>query len=268
MIKQQRMWLFSLLLMSGIMSGCASNNAEERAAENNPANVSDPRDPFESVNREMWTFNWEYLDAYLIRPVTVGYVTVMPQFARTGLLNAANNLEEPANFANNLLQGDFDQGMDSLARFLINSTVGLLGTIDVASKVGIERQRESFGETLAVWGVETGPFLMLPGLGPSDPRSFTGRVADGYTYPNTVINGTYSIAAFAVSLLEARASLIDQEQQLENSFDQYNFVKNAYFQNLEFRVTDGEVGRQAVDTEQQQEDFAEFESLLDDESEE
>ena len=99
----------------------------------------------ESVNRLTWTFNWEYLDNYLIRPVTVGYVAVMPQFIRTGLVNATNNLEEPANFMNNMLQGDLNEGMDSLGRFFINSTVGLLGTIDVATKMGIERQRESFG---------------------------------------------------------------------------------------------------------------------------
>ena len=252
-----------LLLACGILTGCASNNSSEQAeAQNTEANISDPRDPFESVNREIWDFNWDIVDAYFIRPVTVGYTTVTPQFARTGLLNAANNLEEPANFINNMLQGDFDEGMDSLARFLINSTVGLLGTIDVAGKIGVERQRENFGEVLAVWGVETGPFLMLPGLGPSDPRSFTGQVADGYYYPMTVLSAPFSIASFAVSLLEGRAALMDQEQQLEQSFDQYSFVKNAYFQNLKFRVTDGEVGENAVDAEQEQEDFENFEALL------
>ena len=263
----KRAMFFGLLMTAGILSGCASNTAQEQAEQNNPANVSDPRDPFESVNRDIWDFNWEILDAYILRPVTVGYTTVMPQFARTGLLNAANNLEEPANFLNNMLQGDFDHGMDSLARFLINSTVGLLGTIDVASKIGVERQRESFGEVLAVWGVDTGPFLMLPGLGPSDPRSFTGRVADGYYYPMSILNTNFSIATFVVLLLEGRASLIDQEQQLEQSFEQYSFVKNAYFQNLEFRVTDGEVGEKAIDQEQQQEDFSDFEALLEGDTE-
>jgi len=256
---------FSLLLSCGILAGCASNNSAEQAQTS--ANISDPRDPFESVNRKLWDLNWEVIDAYFIRPITVGYTTVTPQFARTGLLNAANNLEEPANFLNNMLQGDFDEGMDSLARFLINSTVGLLGTVDVASKIGVERQRENFGEVLAVWGVETGPFLMLPVLGPSDPRSFTGRVADGYYYPMTVLSSNFSIASAVVSLLEARAALIEQEQQLEQSFDQYSFVKNAYFQNLKFRVTDGKVGEDAVDVEQEQEDFEDFEALLEGDTE-
>ena len=256
--------VIGLLMVSGIISGCASNGASEQAQDADPANISDPRDPLESVNRLTWTFNWEYLDNYLIRPVTVGYVAVMPQFIRTGLVNATNNLKEPANFMNNMLQGDLNEGMDSLGRFFINSTVGLLGTIDVATKMGIERQRESFGETLAVWGIDTGPYLMLPVLGPSDPRTFGGRVADGYTYPNTILNTNFNIATIVISLLEGRAALLDQEQQLEQSFDQYSFVKNAYFQNLKFRVTDGEVGTDQMDAEEQEENFDDFESLLGD----
>nr|WP_040610376.1 VacJ family lipoprotein [Salinimonas chungwhensis] len=254
--------LIGLMLASGIITGCASNSTHEQTAQSDPANISEPRDPLESVNRVMWTLNWDYLDKYLIRPVTVGYVTVMPQFVRTGLVNATNNLEEPANFLNNMLQGDLNEGMDSLGRFFINSTVGLLGTIDVASKMGIERQRERFGETLAVWGVKTGPFLMLPVLGPSDPRTFSGRVADGYTYPNTILNTNFNIATIVISLLEGRAALLDQEQQLEQSFDQYSFVKNAYFQNLKFRVSDGEVGTDQINVEEQEENFDDFESLL------
>ncbi|HAI71546.1 MAG TPA: surface lipoprotein, partial [Alteromonas australica] len=103
-----------------MLSGCATNNANQQSdnAQQEVVDTSDPRDPLESVNRVMWDFNWEVLDAYFLRPVTVGYVTVMPQFARTGLLNAAENLQEPANMMNNMLQGKFDEGMDSLARFV------------------------------------------------------------------------------------------------------------------------------------------------------
>ncbi|WP_273071023.1 MlaA family lipoprotein, partial [Alteromonas australica] len=137
-----------------MLSGCATNNANQQSdnAQQEVVDTSDPRDPLESVNRVMWDFNWEVLDAYFLRPVTVGYVTVMPQFARTGLLNAAENLQEPANMMNNMLQGKFDEGMDSLARFVLNSTVGLLGTIDVADKLGITSQEEEFGETLGTMG--------------------------------------------------------------------------------------------------------------------
>ncbi len=147
-----------VIVISSVLSGCASNQAQEQAAASNAEAVvdtSDPRDPLESVNREVWDFNWDVFDAYVLRPVTITYVTVMPQFARTGLVNIADNLQEPANFLNNVFQGKTDDGLDSLARFLINSTVGIVGTFDVATKMGIERKQEQFGETLAVWGVET-----------------------------------------------------------------------------------------------------------------
>ena len=125
-----------LIIATSFLGGCASNSAQEQAdvARTNSAAVdtSDPRDPFEPVNRKLWDFNWDVLDAYILRPVTVTYVTVMPQAARTGLVNITDNLQEPANFLNNMFQGKVDDGLDSLARFLINTTVGLVGTFDVA----------------------------------------------------------------------------------------------------------------------------------------
>ncbi|GMM68301.1 hypothetical protein MTsDn1_15960 [Alteromonas sp. MTD1] len=266
-----------LLIVISLLGGCASNNAQKQASQNvasqnSPSqaltaneqaavDTSDPRDPLESVNRVVWDFNWEVLDAYILRPVTVAYVSVMPQFARTGLLNAAQNLEEPANLTNNLLQGKVDDGLDSLARFLINSTVGLLGTIDVASKIGLDRKEEQFGETLGVWGVETGPFLMLPFLGPSDPRSFTGDYVDGFAFPMTLIDGGLNFARLGISLLETRAQLLDQEAQIEQAVDDYAFLKNAYFERLEFRVTDGRSGDKVIE-EEQLDDFADFEAML------
>lgn len=261
-----------LLIVISLLGGCASNNAQQQASQNVASqeltaneqaavDTSDPRDPLESVNRVVWDFNWEVLDAYILRPVTVAYVSVMPQFARTGLLNAAQNLEEPANLTNNLLQGKVDDGLDSLARFLINSTVGLLGTIDVASKIGLDRKEEQFGETLGVWGVETGPFLMLPFLGPSDPRSFTGDYVDGFAFPMTLIDGGLNFARLGISLLETRAQLLDQEAQIEQAVDDYAFLKNAYFERLEFRVTDGRSGDKVIE-EEQLDDFADFEAML------
>lgn len=254
-----------LIIAASFLGGCASNHTQEQAqgttANAAVVDTSDPRDPFEPVNREIWDFNWDVLDAYILRPITVTYVTVMPQPARTGLVNITDNLQEPANFLNNIFQGKVDDGLDSLARFLINTTVGLVGTFDVASKIGIERKREQFGETLAVWGLETGPFLMLPFLGPSDPRSFTGDYVDGFAFPMSLLEGSVNLARIGFSLLEARAQLLDQEAQLEQSVDDYAFVKNAYFENLEFRVTDGKSGDKAIDDEQL-DDFADFEAML------
>ena len=263
MIKFSKWVSVNALLLASLLGGCASQQASQQVEQNNTSvqDAGDPRDPLEPVNRVMWDFNWEVLDAYVLRPITVGYVTVMPQFARTGLLNAAENLQEPANFMNNMFQGKVDDGMDSLARFVLNSTVGLFGTIDVASHIGIVEKEEEFGETMGVWGVNTGPYLMLPALGPNDPRSFTGSVVDGMVYPMAIIDGQFAIARYLVSLLEGRASLIDQEQQLEQSVDDYAFVKNAYFENLAFKVTDGKSGDKALE-EEQLDDFAEFEAML------
>ncbi|MEW9797679.1 VacJ family lipoprotein [Alteromonas lipolytica] len=255
--------LFIVLLVSvATLSGCASQSAQQQAAASENTE-GDPRDPLEPLNRIAWDINWEVLDAYFWRPLTVTYVTVMPDFARTGLLNAARNVQEPANMMNNLLQGKVDQGMDSLARFVLNSTVGLFGTIDVAAHIGIERQEEEFGETMGVWGVGTGPFLMFPLIGPNDPRSFTGQVADGFVYPMAVINSNFAIARYLVSAIEARARLLDQEQQIEQAIDDYAFVKNAYFENLKFRVTDGKSAEKELE-EDELDDFAEFESMLED----
>lgn len=263
MIKFSKWASVSALLLASLLGGCASQQTAQQVEQNNAPvqDTSDPRDPLEPINRVMWDFNWEVLDAYILRPITVGYVTVMPQFARTGLLNAAENLQEPANFMNNMFQGKVDDGMDSLARFVLNSTVGLLGTIDVASHIGIGEKEEEFGETMGTWGVGTGPFLMLPALGPNDPRSLTGSVVDGTVYPMAIIDGQFAIARYLVSILEGRAALISQEQQLKQSVDDYAFVKNAYFENLAFKVTDGKSGDKAIE-EEQLDDFAEFEAML------
>ena len=263
MIKFSKWVSVSALLLASLLGGCASQQVSQQVEQNNTSvqDAGDPRDPLEPVNRVMWDFNWEVLDAYLLRPITVGYVTVMPHFARVGLFNAAENLQEPANFMNNMFQGKVDDGLDSLARFVLNSTVGLFGTIDVANHIGITKKEEEFGETMGTWGVGTGPFLMLPALGPNDPRSFSGNVVDGMVYPMAIIDGQFAIARYLVSLLEGRASLIDQEQQLEQSVDDYAFVKNAYFENLAFKVTDGKSGYKALE-EEQLDDFAEFEAML------
>jgi len=252
------------------LSGCASNKSEQiEAADTTLAPVDKPvaekpnNDPFESVNRVVWDFNYDVLDRFLVKPLTKGYVAVTPQLVRTGLLNAANNIEEPSNGINNMLQGKFEGGFVSLGRFAVNTTVGLLGFFDVASSMGLERQREDFGQVLGVWGVGTGPYLMLPALGPSDFRSLTGRVVDSYYWPSTVIEDPYLIAAAVVSLLEARAALMEQEENLNRALDQYLFVRDAYFQRLAFKVNDGKLEQKTEEElEQEQDDFSDFEALL------
>lgn len=251
--------LFGLLLALSLLGGCASRQQTQEQVE--VETYSDPKDPLETFNRTMWDFNYDVLDKYILRPTTVAYVDYVPSFARTGLFNMALNLEEPSNTVNNLLQGKVGGSFASLGRFVINSTVGLLGTIDVAQYMGIERQEEEFGEVLGKYGVGTGAYLMLPALGPTDIRSTVGDFVDTAYFPLEDLN--FYVAAFrsGIKALEARALVMDQEQLLESSLDRYAFVKDAYFQNLEFRVTDGESSDDAFSDEF---DEAEFEDLLDD----
>ncbi len=163
----------------------AVNNAEAAVAAQ-PEPMTDERDPFESVNRSMWTFNYDYLDAYLLKPATKGYMAVVPKPARTGLSNMVNNLSEPANFLNGLLQGKPKSSAVSAGRFLLNSTVGVVGLFDVATSAGLEVKEEDFGQTLGVWGVGHGPFLMIPARGPSTVRNLTGDLVDNLYFPMTV----------------------------------------------------------------------------------
>lgn len=267
--------LRSVLLLVILSSGCATNNAAQHdegidAADSNleqtPVTSPEPNkisDPFEGFNRLMWDFNYEVLDRFILKPFTKGYIAIMPQAVRTGLVNAANNIEEPANMMNNLFQGKGEASLTSAARFTVNTTVGLLGVFDVAETMGLEREREDFGEVLGVWGVGTGPYLMIPVLGPSDFRSLAGDVVDNYYWPSTVINDPYLIAASVVSVVEARASLLDQEENLKRSLDQYLFVRDAYFQRLAFEVSDGAIEQKSEEElEQEQDDFSDFEDLL------
>lgn len=228
-----------LVLAAGLLllGGCASKQATTEQAQQ----YQDPKDPLESLNRTMWDLNYEILDEYILRPTAVAYVDYMPQIARTGLLNMAENLEEPSNSINNLLQGKLDGTFVSLGRFLLNSTVGILGLIDVASEIGLEPEEEAFGEVLGKWGVGTGPYLMIPALGPSDVRSSVGDFVDTSYSPIDGLNLYFGFLRVGIKALESRASLIQQEQQLDASSDPYAFVKSAYFQNLEFKVQDGKV---------------------------
>jgi phospholipid-binding lipoprotein MlaA len=244
-------------------SGCAANHSTaQQATANQSAQQGDPRDPFENVNRAMWDFNYEVLDKFLLKPVTQGYVAVTPMPVRSGLRNAVENLEEPANLLNNAGQGKLDGTMVSLARFLINSTVGVLGIFDVADMMDLNAKEETFGETLAVWGLDTGPYLMIPARGPTDIRSTTGDVVDSQVFPMQLLNSNFNLASVMISILEGRARALEQESNINSSLDPYAMVRNAYFQNLEFKVKDGQVPN-ATDDEALMEDFEAFDDLLD-----
>lgn len=263
----QNKWMFLLVLITLVaLGGCTASQKEQiQQVKTNQANedLAKQTDPLEGFNRAMWTLNRDYLDKFFLKPLTQVYVAITPQIIRNGLLNAAENLEEPANTINNLLQLKPDDSLASLSRFAINSTVGVFGIFDVAGEIGIERQEEDFAQVLGSYGISSGPYIMLPALGPSDPRDFVGSVVDRYYWPETILEDQYTIIAGVIRLIEVRALLLQQEELLNRSLDPYIFVRDVYFQQSAFELSDGELGEQTEEEQQEEEDdFADFEALL------
>ena len=194
-------------------------------------------DPFEDLNRDIFIFN-EKLDEKLLKPAAITYRKVTPQFARTGATNFFNNLEEIDTTINQILQGEIKYAFNDAGRFVINSTIGLFGLIDVASKMGLERHEEDFGQTLGVWGFDSGPYIMIPFLGPSNPRDLLSRPISSF------LSGTFAmedndvkITLVGIDALETRERLLDAETLIIG--DKYIFVKDAYVQSREYEIKNG-----------------------------
>ena len=194
-------------------------------------------DPLEPVNRVTYAFN-DFLDRYLVKPVAKTYEKVLPDYVEDGVSNFFDNLGEPLNIVNALLQGKVgDAGSDSL-RLLVNSTVGILGLIDIGSRIGLEKHDEDFGQTLGKWGVGSGPYLVLPFLGPSTVRDTFARLPDSYlSYTREIDHDRTMLETFALEVVNVRAGLFEREKLLAG--DRYTFIRDAYLQNREFKVTDG-----------------------------
>ena len=204
-----------------------------------PEEKADERDPLQSFNRPMYDFNMDVLDAYILRPVAVGYVAVTPTPVRRSLVNFTDNISAPTDVINATLQGKAGNAGVSVARFLVNSTVGVFGVFDVASSLGLNIIDEDFGQTLGVWGVGDGAYLMLPGMGPSTARNLAGDVVDGLVLPEVALTTPQTVLVFAFKAIEARASLIPQESLLNESLDPYIFMKDIYFQRQLYELHDG-----------------------------
>lgn len=242
-----------------LLSGCASKPDNGQAGQQQ-ANYQDNRDPLETINRPLWDFNYDILDKYLLRPATVGYMTVVPKPARKGLVNVANNLNEPASFVNGTLQAKPDRAAISAGRFLVNSTLGLFGLFDVATRIGLVEQDEDFSQTLAVWGVGDGPYLMLPALGPTTVRDTTGGLVDNLYFPLALLNTPLTLTRAAINALDGREQLMSMENLLEESLDPYAFIKESYYQRQLFKIYDGNPPKQ----EEPEVDESVFDDLLDD----
>lgn len=228
--------LIVLLLAASLVTGCSSINPE----------TGERNDPIQGFNRTMWDFNYNVVDPYVLKPVATGWRNYVPQPVRTGLVNVANNLDEPVSFVNRLLEGEGKKALVHFNRFWINSVFGLGGLIDWASysdPLKIDGER-TFGDTLGSYHVDPGVYIMLPLYGATTPREATGAVVDSaYTYAfYDWVGGPWALVKWGVQGIDKRAKAIDQEALLEQSQDPYITFREAYYQNLEFRATDGKGG--------------------------
>jgi len=206
--------------------------------------ISDERDPWESWNRQVFEFN-ETVDYYSAKPLAQAYRNVTPQVVDDAITNVFSNLGEPLVVVSDLAQGKFLQALSDTGRFLVNSTVGLLGIFDVARHIGMPKHNEDMGQVLATWGVESGPYLVLPILGPSTVRDASGFVIDTWGLdaldPQSQLlddTGVYYSSVFA-EYVDIRADLIPAEGII--SGDRYSFLRSLYLQRREYLINDGQV---------------------------
>jgi phospholipid-binding lipoprotein MlaA len=205
------------LLTLALLQGCATG--------------PNPRDPFEPFNRSMSRFN-EGLDEAIVKPVAQVYQDVLPSPVRTGVNNFFSNLTDVWSMVNNLLQGRPQAAGDSLMRFSVNTTMGLGGVLDWATEMGIERQRQDFGKTLGRWGVDTGPYLVLPVLGSSTVRDTAALVVDS---KGDLVTHVHDVSArnslYVLRAVDLRASLLRAGEVLDQAaLDKYSFTRDAYLQ--------------------------------------
>jgi phospholipid-binding lipoprotein MlaA len=215
--------------------GCASPATNSATTGEN--------DPYEAMNRKTFALNQD-VDKHFARPIAVFYSRAVPEPARDGIHNFLLNLGMPVTFGNDVLQGEAKRAVDTLGRFVVNSTVGIGGLVDVAQKTGIPEHSADFGETLAVWGVGEGPFLVLPALGPSNPRDAFGMGVDIVLDPMTWItfrsSEFFRLGRGGLGIIDERAQNIETLDQLErSSLDLYATERSLYRQHREAEINHG-----------------------------
>jgi phospholipid-binding lipoprotein MlaA len=222
---------FLCFILLGVFSGCASFSNQDSY---------DPRDPLETANRKIFKFN-DALDKAVLKPLAIRYENVIPETIRKGVSNFFGNLSDLVTTIQHLLQLDLEKTSSSASRFFINTTVGVFGFRDVASKMGIPKTNEDFGQTLGSYGVKPGAYLVLPFFGPTTVRDGVGKVVDILVDPiqTSVKNDTTRLVSNSLRVLETRASLLSAEQAFEAlAFDRYVGVKNAYLANRKVQIDD------------------------------
>ncbi len=224
-----------LLLISLALSGCASTQRD-----------SNPRDPLEPINRSVYKFN-ESVDKAIFKPVAKGYNTVMPERGKVMVRNFFSNLDDVLVTINEILQLKFAQAASDGTRVLFNSTFGILGLINVTDR--LEKHNEDFGQTLGYWGVGSGPYVVLPFFGPRTVRDSVGLYVDSYASPIRLIPDIPTRnELYATRIVSLRAELLEQEGILdEAAIDRYAFIRDAYLQQRQSLVYDGNPPREKFD---------------------
>ena len=215
------------------LGGCASQIPAAPKEERSPA------DPWEPMNRRIHAFN-DTVDRLTFKPLARGYVKVIPQPVRQGINNFSMNLLGPLYIINNFLQGKFRRGFSETGRFLANTTVGLLGFINAGQHMGMEVYREDFGQTLAVWGVPDGPYVVVPILGPRTLRHAVTIPLNFAADPTFYIDDDATRwSLYVVRAVDLRAQLFRAEDLMGESFDPYLTIRESYLQNRLFLIFDG-----------------------------
>ncbi len=222
---------FAPLALAGslaVLAGCAHNSPYE------------PADPLEKINRPIYTFNTK-ADKYVLRPVAKTYVDYTPDPVRTAVSSFFDNLFYPTVVINDVLQAKFAQSGRDLGRFVLNSTFGLAGFLDPATKVGLKKNDEDLGQTFGKWGIGEGWYLMLPLFGPSTNRDLVGRVGDVWTSPLQYMNLDFEdrIAIGVAQAIDQRGQLLGFDKILKQQLDPYVFLRTAYLQRRLNQVYDG-----------------------------
>lgn len=213
-----------------------------------PACATRGPDPWEPVNRPVFGFN-EGVDRYALEPVARGWEFAVPEVVQTGVDNFLDNLDQPMVFANDLLQGKPVAAAQDVARFAVNTTAGVLGFVDVATRIGIPGHEEDFGQTLGVWGVPAGPYVVLPLLGPSSVRDTLAWPVDAASQVHRwFIPGWVSWTLLGIDVANTRAAFLEEvAENRREALDYYAFVRNAYLQNRQQRIRDGAGADEAED---------------------
>ena len=221
------------LLALTLLGGCATTGASQ---------AKNPRDPWEGMNRGIYKFN-DVVDRATLKPVAKGYKKVMPEWFRHGVGNFFSNLQYPATIINQLLQGKPKLAARDTGRLLTNTLLGFGGILDPASRVGLDKNDEDLGQTLGVWGVPSGPFIMLPFLGPTTIRDAPSSFAEFFLDPLTYSDVQWEVlwGMRALDIVDVRAQYLALDPVIQRSYDPYAFVRNSWLQRREYQVRDGDV---------------------------